>query len=211
MVFPDVSPPSLSLDCGEGCKQDTSLELTGQVSDVGMSYPVFSVCAACLPPGSELDVHQPPPLSCLRSGDSEAHRFWRMRIPAGDTCNGRNSPTPEFYAISQLEPSGELATPHETLTNVKADAVDKDRLDSLSLGYSGSWVLLGSSMRSPVVGKYIADMGQIPGGGLTWGASQLLSFGCACTGGQLSSRRTFVGQPRCIWIGQMMDLVGHPS
>lgn len=157
MVFPDETPPALSLYCGETCKQDTSLELTGQVSDIGMSYPVFSVCAACLPPGSELDVHQPPPLSCLRSGDSEAHRFWRMRIPAGNECNGRNSPAPEFYAISQLEPSGQLAAPHEILTNVKADAADKDRLDSLSLGYSGSWVLLGSSMESPVVGKYIAD------------------------------------------------------
>eukprot|EP00931_Biecheleriopsis_adriatica_P018955 TRINITY_DN13072_c0_g1_i1.p1 TRINITY_DN13072_c0_g1~~TRINITY_DN13072_c0_g1_i1.p1 ORF type:complete len:4043 (+),score=569.27 TRINITY_DN13072_c0_g1_i1:111-12239(+) len=115
LVFPDTVPPTLSLECleEEGCKGDHSLRLTASVTDIGLSYPVLSFCAACLPPEDVVKMYDPPP-TCLRSGDSEKHRYWRVRIPQGGGCDTKDSIgilEINFFEVSELEPSGVLVEP----------------------------------------------------------------------------------------------------
>ncbi|CAE7420552.1 unnamed protein product [Symbiodinium microadriaticum] len=103
------------------------------------------MCAACAPPYNAATDPAPqptdPPRTCLRNGDAEAHRGWRIRIPQGHACpdrsqiniaeaalpQRRNHTIPaqqkllalawslnlqaEFYEVSPLEQSGRKVEP----------------------------------------------------------------------------------------------------
>lgn len=119
IILPDRVPPTLTLhDCDANCNLDSRIKITGHIQDTGSSYPVLTMCAACAPPynPSTDPAPQPtdPPRTCLRNGDAEAHRGWRIRIPQGHACPDRsqiNIAEAEFYEVSPLEQSGRKVEP----------------------------------------------------------------------------------------------------
>lgn len=126
IILPDTVPPNLVLyPCDSTCNLDSKLRLTGHVSDPGNSYPVVTMCAACVPPYDPNNDPTPqaldPPRTCLRNGDSVPHRYWRLRIPQGEACLGKttiNILEAEFYQVSPLERTGRLVTPAAILAKV---------------------------------------------------------------------------------------------
>eukprot|EP00928_Gymnodinium_smaydae_P039159 TRINITY_DN2680_c1_g2_i2.p1 TRINITY_DN2680_c1_g2~~TRINITY_DN2680_c1_g2_i2.p1 ORF type:complete len:4227 (+),score=735.02 TRINITY_DN2680_c1_g2_i2:117-12797(+) len=105
-VPPDVDGPSITIDCNgctaygqeqncrspcfwhKGscrdavpCSYDTKLVAQVQLRDPGNAYPAMVLCAACRPPTNL--PHREEPMSCVRSGDTDGHQYWRVRIPAG--------------------------------------------------------------------------------------------------------------------------------
>lgn len=126
IILPDTTAPTLSLyECGSSCNLDSKLRLTGHVEDTGDSYPVVTMCAACVPPYDPNTDPAPqaldPPRTCLRNGDAAQHRYWRIRIPQGSACVGKstiNIMEAEFYQVSPLERTGVKVTPIAILAKV---------------------------------------------------------------------------------------------
>ncbi|CAK9071313.1 Uncharacterized protein SCF082_LOCUS35320 [Durusdinium trenchii] len=125
ILLPDHAAPIFTLyPCGASCNLDSKLRLTGHVQDPGTSYPVVTMCAACVPPYNPTTDPIPqamdPPRTCLRNGDASAHRYWRIRIPQGFACgqNTINILEAEFYEVSPLERTGLKVVPASYLAKV---------------------------------------------------------------------------------------------